>query len=207
VHNSKGEKVKRLHVGTTNGLYPSLTTLVGADVNDRPNWIAIAHVGIMNHATGEVPQYLSIGCNSSHFTNRGIREYGEFSINIPSQGMMAMTDYVGLVSGANVDKSEIFEIERGNLAHAPMIANCPLSMELRLAQTLTLGHHEVFIGELVATYVDERCLTNGKPDLAKINPLLFDFMQIGYWSIGERCGQPWREGKAVKLQRGATSGL
>lgn len=198
--------MKRLAIGTTNGLYPSLTTLVGADVDGRPNWITIAHVGIMNHASGEVPQYLSIGSNSSHFTNRGIREHGEFSINIPSKSMMAMTDYAGLVSGANVDKSELFEIERGKLSHAPMIANCPLSMELRVIQTLKLGHHEVFIGELVATYVDERCLTNGKPDLAKVDPLLFDFMQIGYWSIGERCGQPWREGKNMKLQRGTTLG-
>lgn len=77
-------------------------------------------------------------------------------------------------------------------------------MELKVVQTLTLGHHEIFIGELVATYVDERCLTNGKPDLAKIDPLLFDFMQISYWSIGARCGQPWREGKTVKSQRGTT---
>ena len=38
-------------------------------------------------------------------------------------------------------------------------------------------------------------IPNGKPDLAKIDPLRFDFMQIGDWSIGERCGQPWREGK------------
>ena len=190
--------MKRLAIGATNGLYPSLTTLVGVDIDGRPNWVTIAHVGIMNHATGDVPQYLSIGSNSSHFSNRGIREHGEFSINIPSKAMMAITDYAGLVSGANVDKSQLFEVERGKLAHAPMIANCPLSMELRLVQTLTLGHHEVFIGELVATYVDERCLTNGKPDLAKIDPLLFDFMQIGYWSIGERCGQPWREGQTVK---------
>ncbi len=195
--------MKRLAMGAMNGLYPSLTTLVGADVDGRPNWITIAHVGIMNHATGEMPQYLSIGSNSSHFTNKGIREHGEFSINIPSRSMMAMTDYAGLVSGANVDKSELFEVERGHLAHAPMIAECPLSMELSVAQVVTLGHHEIFIGELVATYVAERCLTDGKPDVAKIDPLLFDFMRIGYWSIGEHCGQPWREGKTVKSQRGS----
>ena len=32
-----------------NALYPSLTTIVGAKVDGRPNFLAVAHVGIMNH--------------------------------------------------------------------------------------------------------------------------------------------------------------
>ena len=114
--------------------------------------------------------------------------------------MLAITDYVGLVSGEKVDKSILFPIERGGLAHAPLIANCPLSMELKLHQTVTLGQHEIFIGELVNTFVDEACLTDGKPDVAKIDPLLFDFMKIDYWSIGQRTGKPWRDGKSLKKQ-------
>lgn len=190
--------MQRLSIGAKNALYPSLTTLVGADVHGKPNWITIAHVGIMNHAHGEVPQYLSVGLHSSHHTNKGIREHREFSINIPSQAMLEITDYAGLVTGEKVDKSELFPVERGSLAHAPLIANCPVSMELKLSQTVQIGQHEVFIGEVVNTYIDEACLTNGKPDLAKINPLLFDFMKIDYWSIGERTGKPWRDGKSLK---------
>jgi flavin reductase (DIM6/NTAB) family NADH-FMN oxidoreductase RutF len=192
--------MKRTALGGKNVLYPSLTTIVGADVDGKPNWITIAHVGIINHASGDIPQYLSIGVHSSHYTNKGIREHGEFSINIPSQAMLAITDYVGLVSGEKVDKSTLFPVERGGLAHAPLIANCPLSMELKLHQTVTLGQHEIFIGELVNTFVDEACLTDGKPDVAKIDPLLFDFMKIDYWSIGQRTGKPWRDGKSLKKQ-------
>lgn len=65
--------MKRKVIGGSNGLYPSLTTIVGADIDGKPNWITIAHVGILNHAHGDVPQYLSIGSNSSHYSNRGIR--------------------------------------------------------------------------------------------------------------------------------------
>lgn len=190
--------MQRTAIGPKNALYPSLTTIVGAEVDGKPNWITIAHVGILNHAHGAVPQYLSIGSHSSHFTNRGIREHGEFSINIPSQKMIEITDYAGLVSGEKVDKGELFPVERGSLAHAPLIANCPVSMELKLYQTVELGSHEIFIGEVVNTYVDEACLTDGKPDLAKIDPLLFDFMKIDYWSIGQRTGKPWRDGKSLK---------
>ncbi|MEE4137594.1 MAG: flavin reductase family protein [Desulforhopalus sp.] len=190
--------MNRMALGGKNALYPSLTTIVGAEVDNKINWITIAHVGIMNHPYGEVPQYLSIGLHSSHYTNRGIHEHKEFSINIPSQAMREITDYAGLVSGEKVDKSNLFPVTRGNLAHAPMIANCPVSMELKLHQTVILGHHEVFIGEIVNTWVDEACLTDGKPDLGKIDPLLFDFMMIDYWSLGKRTGKPWRDGKSLK---------
>ncbi len=190
--------MKRKALGQKNALYPSLTTIVGADVDGKPNWLTIAHVGIMNHAYGEVPQYLSIGLHASHHTNKGIRQHQEFSINIPSQAMLTTTDYVGLVSGEKVDKSTLFAVERGSLAHAPLIADCPVSMELKLYQTVTIGLHEIFIGELVNTYIDETCLTEGKPDLTKIDPILFDFMMVDYWSLGQRTGKPWRDGKTLK---------
>ena len=45
-------------IGPVNALYPMPTTLVGATVNNKPNFLAVAHVGILNHGT---PQYLSIG--------------------------------------------------------------------------------------------------------------------------------------------------
>lgn len=190
--------MSKISIGAKNGLYPSLTTIVGVERDGKPNWITIAHVGILNHAAGDVPQYLSIGLNKSHYSNKGIHDYGEFSINIPSQKMREVTDYAGLVSGDNVDKSMLFTVTRGSLEHAPMIDDCPLSMECRLAQTVTLGHHEIFIGEVVSTFVDEACMTEGKPDLKKIDPLLFDFMMLDYWSLGERTGKPWRDGMALK---------
>ena len=112
--------------------------------------------------------------------------------------MRRITDYAGLVTGEKVDKSKLFPVERGSLSHAPLIADCPVSMELKLSQTVRLGEHEVFIGEVVNTYIDEACLTDDKPDLAKIDPLLFDFMKIDYWSLGERTGKPWRDGKSLK---------
>ncbi len=152
----------------------------------------------MNHPHGDVPQYLSISSHLSHHTNIGIRDNEEFSINIPSQAMLQLTDYSGLVTGEKVDKSNLFPVERGSLNHAPLIATCPVSMELKLHQTVQLGTHEVFIGEVINTYIDEACLTDGKPDLAKIDPLLFDFMMIDYWSLGKRTGKPWRDGKVLK---------
>lgn len=190
--------MSRTAIGRKCALYPSLTTIVGAEVNGKPNWMTIAHVGILNHAMGEYPQYLSIGVHPSHHTSVGIREHGEFSINIPSRPMLVETDYVGIVTGKTTDKSALFPVQTGKLVHAPMIANCPISIECRLAQTVLLGEHEIFVGEVVETWIDAHCLSDGKPDLKKIDPILFDFTRILYWSLGEPIGKPWQDGKTLK---------
>ena len=86
----------KTQLGPVNAMYPSLTTIVGTLVDGKPNWITIAHVGILTHAA---PQLLSIGVGKIHHSNRGIFENKTFSINIPSREMLIVTDYVGLVSG------------------------------------------------------------------------------------------------------------
>ncbi len=45
----------KVKLGAKNCLYPMLTTLVGANVNGRPNHITIAHVGIMDF--GSISEY------------------------------------------------------------------------------------------------------------------------------------------------------
>ena len=42
------------NLGMVNAMYPSLTTIVGAHVDGKPNFLAIAHVGIMNHGEPSV---------------------------------------------------------------------------------------------------------------------------------------------------------
>ena len=39
--------MNKIKLGPRNSLYPSLTTLVGTVVDGKPNFITIAHVGIM----------------------------------------------------------------------------------------------------------------------------------------------------------------
>lgn len=189
------------NLGPINALYPSLMTIVGAVVNGRPNFLAVAHVGIMNHGQ---PQYLSFGINKQHYTGTGIVEHGQFSVCIPGQGLVVETDYVGLVSGRNTDKSRVFELFQGELPHAPLIRQCPVCMECRLARMVDFDSHDVFIGEIVATHADEAVLReDGKIDIARVRPLLFDFSSVKYWSLGGEVAECWSVGKALKSPRGA----
>lgn len=182
-------------LGPVLALYPMPTTIVGAHCGGKPNFLAVAHLSPMNHGT---PQYLAIGLNKAHHTNAGILENGQFSINIPGQDLLAETDYVGLVSGKNTDKSGLFEVFYGQLPAAPLIRDCPVCMECRLHQHFVLGVHDIFVGELVATHADPAVLTGGAIDFGKVKPMLFEMPRKKYWALGPELGDCWSAGKALK---------
>ena len=183
------------NLGMVNALYPSLTTIVGAHVEGRPNFLTIAHVGIMNHGD---PQYISFGLSKIHYTNQGIHANREFSVNIPRLEQVVETDYVGLVSGKKTDKSGVFELFYGELKSAPMITACPINMECRLERVVDFPTHDVFVGQIVTTHADEGVLSGGKIDIEAVRPLLFDMSGIGYFSLGKRVADAWNVGKALK---------
>lgn len=180
-------------LGATNCLYPMPAVLVGVnDMRGKANYITIAHLGIMNFGS------ISLSINNAHYTNEWIKSNGTFSINIPSVDMVEKTDYCGLVSGKYVDKDELFEKFYGELGSAPMIRECPLNMECRLSFTASFRTYDLFIGKIVQTYCDDRCLTENVVDFSKVNPILFVKNDYSYWTLGERFAKAFNVGKTLK---------
>jgi flavin reductase (DIM6/NTAB) family NADH-FMN oxidoreductase RutF len=182
-------------LGNINALYPTPTTLVGAIVNGKPNFITIAHIGIMTLTQ------ISLGINKVHYTNAGIKENRTFSVNIPSEALVKETDYVGIVTGKKVDKSALFELFYGELKTAPMIKACSICMECRLDRIVDFESHDVFVGEIIETHVEESVLTEGRIDISKVKPILFDMPLKKYWSLGRPIADCWNIGKELKKQK------
>ena len=178
-----------------NLLYPTPTTIVGTIVEGRPNFITIALIGIVNHAK---PFLISLSMGKPHYTKAGIKENKAFSVNIPSEDLVVATDYVGLVSGKKTDKSEVFDIFYGRLESAPMISECPINMACKLYDVYDTPTHDLFIGEIVESYAEESVLTDGKVDIGRAKPLLFDMSSVHYWSIGQPVAKCWNVGKKMK---------
>ncbi len=176
-------------------IVPMPTVLVGSVVEGRPNFMTAAFCGIANYN----PAIIGCGLSPTHRTCRGIEEHGQFSINVPAQEHVVITDYCGLVSGDKVDKSTLFETFTGTLAAAPLIASFPLVAECRLVQSVPLGVDTLVLGEIVAVHAEESVLTGGKVDWHKLRPLLFTFPDPAYWAMGEHIGKAWSVGK--QLQR------
>jgi flavin reductase (DIM6/NTAB) family NADH-FMN oxidoreductase RutF len=116
------------------------------------------------------PNYISISSRKGHYSNIGIKEKGTFSINIPSEDMVEETDYCGIFSGKEVDKSTIFEIFYGEMKTAPMVSQALINMECKLYKIIDFPAHDLFIGEIVETHCDEKILTNNAVDLSKVKP-------------------------------------
>ncbi|HVP94556.1 MAG TPA: flavin reductase family protein [Methanoregulaceae archaeon] len=188
----------RISYGTHVFMYPMPVTLLGVNVGNKPNFMALGWISRVNAD----PPLVGCGVAKNHYTNRGIRENNSFSINIPTVSMLKITDYCGLVSGKLFDKSELFEVFYGDLGSAPMIAGCPLSMECRLTQTVENPSNNFYIGEIVSSYTEEKYLTDGHPDIKKINPLLLTMPDNRYWTVGEFAGNAWKAGMALKNQSG-----
>jgi len=185
---------ERINIGNNAFILPEPQTILGTMLDGRPNFMALAWITRLNHT----PCMMGIGVNRRNASNRAIRETGQFSVNFPDVDMVAVTDYVGLTSGNRTDKSALFEVHFGELPNAPLIRACPLSMEFTLADAKELPTNTLFIGELVAAWTEERFLTDGCVDIAKVRPFTLTMPDNRYWAVGEQVGRAWHDGKALR---------
>ncbi|MDD1724099.1 MAG: flavin reductase family protein [Methanospirillum sp.] len=186
--------MEKQSIGTNATICPMPVTLVGSMVNDRSNFMTVAFISRVNMN----PPLISMGLNKQSATREAVFKHRTFSVNFPSAGMVAETDYCGIASGKTTDKSGLFKVFYGKSPYAPMISECPLSFECTVVETHEFATHTCFIGEIVATYLDSSCVTNGKPDPAKIDPLLLTMPDNQYWRIGKPVAQAWNAGKKVQ---------
>jgi flavin reductase (DIM6/NTAB) family NADH-FMN oxidoreductase RutF len=171
--------------------YPMPVVLVGTEVGGKPNFMAVAWVSRVNYQ----PPMIGFASGKAHYSNEGFHKNNTFSINIPSEDLIRKTDYCGITSGKNADKSSVFKVFRGELLGAPMADDCPLCMECKLVNGVDLGADYFFIGEIVNSYCEEDCLTQENPDIEKIRPFCLSMPDNRYLSVGKALAKAWSAGK------------
>ena len=173
--------------------FPVPICIASSIIEGKVNFATYGCFGLL--APRPIP-YVYIGSVEPHYTNIGIKENGYFGINIPSVDQIKETDYVGLVSGHNTDKSNVFKTFFGKVDKA-LIEDCPINMLCKLTKTVDLPGRDIFIGEVIETYVNQECITYRKLDFKKINPLLFTSANAKYWELGNIIGSAYKEGKTL----------
>jgi flavin reductase (DIM6/NTAB) family NADH-FMN oxidoreductase RutF len=174
--------------------YPLPITLVGATVKGKPNFLTIAFFSILSHS----PPIVSVSLYKNHYTVKGIKESGSFSVNIPSTDMVEITDYCGIVSGQKVDKSNLFKSFYGQLNTVPMIEECALNFECKLFRTVEIGNNLIFLGEVVSMYANEEVMSEDSPDIKAIDPLVLLGSVYHSWKFGPEIAGAYRIGKKLK---------
>jgi len=184
-------------MGPKTWVYPMHALLVGTNVDDKPNFMTIAWGGI----ACAKPPMIAATVAARRYTAIGIRQNMTFSVNVPSVDQVKETDYCGLVSGSDSGKAEIcrFNVFYGKLGSAPLIEQCPINLECKVVHILELGAMLLIIGEIEETHISESCLTNGKPDVSKIRPIVFtEPFPHQYHALGEVIARAFNIGKELK---------
>lgn len=196
IANSKNvseDDMGKVNIGNRLALYPSLATVVGAEVNGRINWLLVSHTGIIGH------NRILISMNENHYTNRGIMASKKLSINLIDMAMLPKADYVGSVSGADVDKSKVFKFHIGKNG-SPIVDMSPLSMELDVIDIYKAEGFDNFICSVANTYARPDILdSRGKLDYNKLKPVLFEFPTYSYLATGEIIGKCRQLNKAPSM--------
>jgi flavin reductase (DIM6/NTAB) family NADH-FMN oxidoreductase RutF len=177
-------------------LYPKPALLIGANVEGKPNFMTVAWAGIVN----QTPPMLGVAIRRKRYTFQGIEENQTFSVNIPSEELVTETDYCGLVSGAKNDKVDVcsFTVFFGKLKTAPLIEQCPVNLECSLSQKMDFKTHVLCIGQIEEVHVSDDCLTDGKPDVEKIRPLIYSSgFEYAYYGLGARLAPGFHVGKEL----------
>ncbi|NIO71703.1 MAG: flavin reductase family protein [Anaerolineae bacterium] len=168
-----------------NLLSPLPVALVGAMVNGRPNYLVIGYISPFDFG-----RYIFFSLYKKRYTRVGIHEHKTFSVNIPSEDLLAETNICGSKSGRDFDKASLFDTFYGELKTAPMIRQCPINMECEVTEILDYDPNEGIIGRVVKSYANPQCLTDGKLDMRKVHPILWAIGgDFNFYRLGERISQ------------------
>lgn len=175
--------------------YPTPVWVVGSyDAAGKPNIMTAAWAGICSSA----PPCVTVSIRAERHSHAAIMARRAFTLSIPGQGQVAEADYVGMVSGSVADKFAVAGLTpvRSELVDAPYVGEFPLVIECRLAQTVDLGAHTQFIGEIVDVKAEEAVLdAEGHVDLTLLLPLIYAPGASLYHGVGPVVAKGFSVGK------------
>ena len=110
----------------------------------------------------QIPRQLAAVSGGTIIQYEALRRTKRSASTSRRQKWWKKTDYCGLVSGRDTDKAALFDVYYGELKTAPMITECPLSLECGLEITVENPTNNFYIGEIIASYTEEKYLTGGE---------------------------------------------
>ena len=153
---------------------------------ENANVLTVAWTGIL----ATVPPKTYISVRPSRHSWGILREKGEFVINLPSADMAKTVDFVGIYTGSKMNKFEKCGLTKSpsEKVEAPTIAECPVALECRVCDVISMGSHDVFIADIVSVSCKEEIIdSEGKMRFDLANLLAYAHGE--YYSLGEKLGR------------------
>ena len=185
----------RKNFGAKPMCYPMPVYIIGTyGADGTPNAMNAAWGGISEETE------ISICISADHKTTGNILLRKAFTVSMATAKYIAACDYVGIVSGNKVpDKFARagFHATKSQFVDAPLIDELPMALECELISYDPESCR--LVGRIVNVSADESVLgENGKVDVSKLQPITFDPMNNHYLVLGEKVGQAFHDGVALK---------
>lgn len=167
-------------------VFPCPVALVSVTLDDTPNLITLAWVA---NVCSDPPK-VGISIRPSRYSHQLIKNSGEFVVNIPAEELLKEVDFCGVVSGRDHNKFEEAKLTPlpASSVKSPLVKECPVNIECKLEQVISLGTHDLFIGEVLVVWVDGNLLNEKNyPDYSKIKPISY-LPPADYFSLQEKIG-------------------
>jgi len=186
----------RTSLGAKTIHFPTPACVVGTyDADGKPNVMTAAWSGICCSR----PPCVYVSLREATFTHSAIKARQAYTISIPSAAHIEAVDYFGIASGRDQDKLDRAGLTavRSDVVDAPYVAEFPVAIECRLYKTVELGLHTQFVGEILDVKGAPEVLTDGRLDIEKIKPPIYDPAKNRYYGVGEYLAKAFRVGKGM----------
>ena len=184
-------------LGPKNYMYPLPVLIVGTYAEDgTPDAMNVAYGGILNAAR------LQINIGVRHKTSDNIKIKKEFTVGIADRRNLVPADYVGIVSGHDVEGKIAkagWTVTKSEIVDAPVFEELPITLECRVEEINQYDKTLRIVAEIVGTLVDEDVLDDeDRVDAGKLQALCYDPATHEYRVMGEKAGQAFADGKALE---------
>lgn len=188
-------------IGAKTMIYPTPVVVVGTyDKDGKANVMTAAWAGICC----SMPPCIGVSLRKATYTYGNIMDRKAFTVSVPAEEYAKQADYFGIVSGRDVDKFSSAGLTpvKSELVDAPYVKEFPLVLECRLLNTVEIGLHTQFIGEIVDVKADAEVLADdGMPNIEKIRPMIFAPERRSYHGVGKYLGRAFSIGKALRQEK------
>ncbi len=167
-------------------LAPVPPVMVSCGTMEKPNIITIAWTGLIN----TIPPKTYISVRPSRHSYELIKESGEFAINLTPTSLVKEADWCGIHTGRKVDKFARCNLNpaEANEISAPLIKECPISLECKVFDIIPMGTHDMFLADIVAVDVAPGLLDkSGRLCIERAH--LAAFAHGEYFELGKTLGK------------------
>ena len=167
-------------------LAPVPPVMVSCGTMEKPNIITVAWTGLIN----TIPPKTYISVRPSRHSYELIKESGEFAINLTPASLVKQADWCGIHTGRKVDKFAKCNLtpDEANEISAPLILECPISLECKVFDIIPMGTHDMFLADIVAVDVAPGLLDkSGRLCIERAH--LAAFAHGEYFELGKSLGK------------------